>query len=140
MHLIYLSFNIFCIFEKTYVNISILLSFNMLAVNLMSLVIFHACYITPPLERKVLWIQISPSILPFLCPSLTQFSRNWIKSFFCFFSQNYSQKNFVIVFLWIWSKAQILFIAMFLHKYHIWEKFGYWDMGQNALAGFSNQT
>ena len=85
MHLIYLSFNIFCIFEKTYVNISILLSFNMLAVNLMSLVIFHACYITPPLEWKVLWIQISPSILPFLCPSLTQFSRNWIKSFFAFF-------------------------------------------------------
>ena len=48
MHLIYLSFNIFCIFEKTYVNISILLTFNLLAVNLMSLVIFRTCYIRPP--------------------------------------------------------------------------------------------
>ena len=48
MHLIYLSFNIFCIFEKTYVNISILLTFNLLALNLMSLVIFRTCYIRPP--------------------------------------------------------------------------------------------
>ena len=48
MHLIYLSFNIFCIFEKTYVNISILLTFNLLAVNLMSLVIFRTCYIRSP--------------------------------------------------------------------------------------------
>ena len=39
---------IYSVYLRRHVNISILLTFNLLAVNLMSLVIFHTCYIRPP--------------------------------------------------------------------------------------------
>ena len=134
MHLIYLSFNIFCIFEKTYVNISILLTFNLLAVNLMSLVIFRTCYIRPPaLAGESMNSDLSVHSSIFMSVFDTVFSE-LDQEFFLLFSQSYDQKNFVIVFLWIWSRAKIIFIAIFLLKYHIWEKFAYWDMSQNALS------
>ena len=42
-------------------------------------------------------------------------------------------KNFVINFYKICSIMKI-YIAVFLHKPHIWENFGFWDMGQNVLS------
>ena len=38
-------------------------------------------------------------------------------------------------FFWIWSIKKVILTAVFLHKFHTWEKSGSWDdMGQNALS------
>ena len=42
-------------------------------------------------------------------------------------------ENFVLNFFGNWS-VKFIFIAVFLHKSHTWEKFGSWDMGENSLG------
>ena len=44
-------------------------------------------------------------------------------------------KNFVIHFFWIWPimKVDIIHCCIFLYISHICEKFGSWDIGQNAI-------
>ena len=82
----------------------------------------------------------------FICPFFHFYVRLWhgflrigSRVFLLFFTKLQSE-NFVIVFLWIWPKAKIIFIAIFLRKYQIWEGFGYWDMGQNALSQLDSRV
>ena len=100
------------------------------------------------MARRVLWVRS-------VCPSVKKLSWNWVLGVFCnsvfcqtprkyFCPKNGENKpslgffecieNLVLSFFSIWSIVKFYINCWCLHKSHIWDNSGPWDLGKNALG------